>query len=230
MLAQTALVVGVGVALATSTAQAGETWFGFVDENGVVNITDTRNDPRARAFDAETFETMALRQQAAPHRGRSLAGRAMVVTAAEQKVLPLLVEKANAHGVDAALIRAVVAVESGFNPTAKSRVGALGLMQLMPATARELGVNPRVPEENVEGGTRYLAGLLKMFGDERLALAAYNAGPGRVRRAGGIPNITETKRYVRNVLQLRAHYLRWGTAQSGHLDVDKFAAGAPHGR
>lgn len=222
------------------SAIAGETWFGFVDEDGVVNITDTRSDPRARAFDADTFETMALRQTGVPHQGRTptpapaptskRGQRPLVVTAAEQKVLPLLRQKAEQYGVETALVRAVVAVESGFNPAARSHVGATGLMQLMPATARELGVNPNVPEENVDGGTRYLAGLLKMFGSERLALAAYNAGPGRVRRAGGIPNITETKRYVRNVLQLRAHYIRWGSPQEGSLDVDDFAAGAANGR
>lgn len=192
-------------------------WYGYVDDNGTIVVSDTRTDLRSRAFDPKTFDTFALRQIGAPHSGRSV--RAHALSAAERKFTPLLQAAAIRNGLDLALVKAVVAVESGFRAEATSRVGALGLMQLMPATARELGVNPRDPAENVDGGTRYLAGLLKMFGSERLALAAYNAGPGRVRRAGGIPKIPETQRYVREVLLLRAQYARANSRPAVGEDV-----------
>ncbi len=106
---------------------------------------------------------------------------------------------ANDAGVDPALLAALVQHESGFRPDAVSHAGAIGLAQLMPGTAAGLGVNPRDPEENLAGGARYLREQLDRFGDVRLALAAYNAGPGRVSRAGGIPRITETQNYVERV-------------------------------
>jgi soluble lytic murein transglycosylase-like protein len=108
-------------------------------------------------------------------------------------------------GVDADLFEALISAESGFNPTVKSRAGAMGLSQLMPDTAKSLGVNdPFDPAQNLRGGATYLRQMLDRFGDEKLALAAYNAGPGRVEQAGNqVPNIAETQRYVQKVLALR---------------------------
>lgn len=113
----------------------------------------------------------------------------------------LIEEHATAQGVRPELVRAVIQVESGFNARARSNKGAMGLMQLMPATASELGVvNPWDPSENIRGGVTYLAGLLRRFNDERLALAAYNAGPGAVVRYGHeVPPYRETQDYVRKV-------------------------------
>jgi len=105
------------------------------------------------------------------------------------------------NGIEPSLVSAVIAAESNFNPRAVSSKGALGLMQLMPATAAELGVsNVWDPEQNIRGGTTHLARLLSKYGDVSLALAAYNAGEGTVERHGGIPPFAETRQYVDRVL------------------------------
>jgi soluble lytic murein transglycosylase-like protein len=114
----------------------------------------------------------------------------------------LIVENATRHGVRSDLVRAVMHVESGFNPYARSRKGALGLMQLMPATIRAFGVaNPFNPVENIRAGVAYLRQLLDKYNnDETLALAAYNAGPGAVDRHGQkVPPYRETLNYVRRI-------------------------------
>ncbi len=115
---------------------------------------------------------------------------------------PLFEEVARAEGLDPALLKAVARVESGFNPRAVSRKGALGLMQLMPETARMVRVrDPFDPRENLYGAARFLKRLLREFGDLRLALAAYHAGPEVVRRYRGLPPYPETRRYVKLVLK-----------------------------
>ena len=114
-----------------------------------------------------------------------------------------MIEDASAkYGVDSKLIKAVVQQESGYNPSAKSKAGALGLMQLMPSTAKGLGVtDPLDAKQNIEGGTKYLKGLMDRFGgDKSLALAAYNAGPNAVKKYNGIPPYAETQNYVKKVL------------------------------
>ena len=109
---------------------------------------------------------------------------------------------AHLHQVDAAIVRAIVGAESTFNSGARSTAGAIGLMQLMPATARALGVDPFVPEQNIEGGVRYFAEQLKAFGGVELALVAYNAGPGFAQRyaSGKTALYGETREYVRKVM------------------------------
>lgn len=117
--------------------------------------------------------------------------------------LDALVERsARDHALAPGLLRAVVRRESGFQPCAVSRAGAMGLMQLMPATAAAMGVvDPFDPAENIAGGSRFLRQMLDRYGGNLgLALGAYNAGPGRVDRSGGIPPIRETQEYVRGIL------------------------------
>src|SRR5277367_6507031 len=115
-----------------------------------------------------------------------------------------IAEAANRHNVDPNLVRAVVKVESNFNPNAVSRKGAMGLMQLMPGTARQLNLkNPFDPAQNVDAGVRHLRKLLDSFGgDVRLSLAAYNAGSVAVARSAGVPHFRETQNYVRRITDL----------------------------
>jgi len=114
------------------------------------------------------------------------------------------------HQVKAAFVKSIIAAESGFRVTAISPKGAVGLMQLMPATAREFGADPAIPEQNVEAGTNYLSWLLHRYAKKHdqlsMAIAAYNAGPGSVERYHGIPPYRETRQYVARVLKFMKRY------------------------
>jgi soluble lytic murein transglycosylase-like protein len=116
---------------------------------------------------------------------------------------PIIHSMSDKYDIEPSLIKAIITVESNWNYNAVSNKGAMGLMQLMPSTAKDMSVgNPFNPEENIEGGTRYLRFLLDKFNDLPLALAAYNAGPRTVESLGRIPYITETEQYVKKVLAI----------------------------
>lgn len=126
----------------------------------------------------------------------------------KEEINGLIEAYSDKNGLDSDFVRAVVKQESGFNERATSHCGAAGLMQLMPGTAKGLGVkNPYDAEQNIAGGTKMLSNLLKTYGgNKELALAAYNAGGGAVKKYGGIPPYGETQRYVKNVLNIYNKY------------------------
>lgn len=120
---------------------------------------------------------------------------------APREMRPLIEQAASEAGIEADLLEAMIAVESGFNSKAVSPKGALGLTQLMPQTAKSLGItDPLDPISNLRGGARYMAQLLRKYGDVRTALAAYNAGPGNVDRYNGLPPFPETRNHVDRVM------------------------------
>ena len=184
------LLVVLSVAAASSVADAQiYTWR---DANGTLVLSDKA--PAGTAGDVRTFTVPRSNEPVLVTKPTSRAYR--------DDYDDLIVEHAKAQNLRADLVRAVVQVESGYNPRAVSPKGAMGLMQLMPTTARQLGVrSPFDPEENIRGGTTYLRQLLERFdGSEELALAAYNAGPLAVDRYGNqVPPYRETRNYVRKV-------------------------------
>ena len=176
--------------LAIPARQADAQIYSWLDGTGrlvVSNVAPGTNMGIA-SYEIPSAEGIRSTRYAAPERGRSFDD--------------IIGEHAGRSGVRKNLVRAVIQVESAFNPRALSNKGAMGLMQLMPATARQFGVtNAFDPAENVRGGVAYLRQLLDRYdGDERLALAAYNAGPGAVDRHGQtVPPFAETRDYVKRV-------------------------------
>jgi soluble lytic murein transglycosylase len=172
-------------------ALAGGAIYTFTDANGVVHFTNIPpDDPRYRRVPRAPNPT-----------------RIKPTAPARYDYDPLIGEAAQAHRLPPALVKAVIAAESDFDPRAVSRAGAQGLMQLMPTTAANLGVaDPLEPTQNVHGGVSYLRSLLDRYGDLTRALAAYNAGPEAVDYYGGVPPYRETRAYVDRVLTYYRHY------------------------
>jgi soluble lytic murein transglycosylase-like protein len=198
--------------------------YSYRDRRGVVHFTNAPTDQRFRAFEAVQSRvtrvsfTQTHRRYAASGTGRPTflparrSYRSMFAPQREAspEIARLIDETSQRYGVDAALVHAVVRAESAFDHLAVSSKGARGLMQLMPTTASEVGVRDAFhPRDNLEGGVFYLRELLDRFsGNTRLALAAYNAGPGAVDSYGGIPPYDETRDYVSRVFRYRQEHLR----------------------
>ena len=205
-------------ALWLAPAQA-DVW-GYVDEKGVAHFAAEKVDERYELFfrGGESFDTSAgiatPREVAVPSRSATKLLAYFDISPSFRQVKHHLREASREHGVEFELLQALIATESGFDPMAVSPKGAVGLMQIMPATAERYGVTGDTkspvtkklfdPRTNVRTGSRYLRDLLRMFpGQLELALAAYNAGEGAVQRAGNrIPNYRETQNYVKTVMQL----------------------------
>ncbi len=171
----------------------------YVDPNGVIHLTDKPQDDRFRLIYSQTpslFPDSARQQPPLPLDNLSL------------HYAPLIKQVAARYGLKAALLHAVIRVESAYNPNATSPKGAAGLMQLMPATAKRYGVTDRYdPDLNVAGGARYLRDLIQQFNNLELALAAYNAGENAVKKYGNqIPPYQETQQYVVKVMNLYSYF------------------------
>ena len=189
-------LVAAGIVLAGLSSPAEAQIFSWRDANGSLVLSNTRPQ------DVQSIQSYAVPASEGVRATRD------VPTDRVQAYDDLILEHSRRNGLRPSLVRAVVQVESAFNPTAYSDKGAMGLMQLMPATARQFGVrNAFNPDENVRGGTAYLRQLLDRYGDnEELALAAYNAGPGAVDKHGHtIPPYRETRNYVSKVNGIAGH-------------------------
>jgi soluble lytic murein transglycosylase-like protein len=172
----------------------------YTDEDGMVNYTNIKpaNQRNVKTFSFPCYVSDPKCQQLDWER----------IPLNRQAFSDVIQASAEVFTIDESLIRAIIHAESAYQPEALSPQGAQGLMQLMPATQKELQIeNVFDPVSNIEGGTRYLAGLMKEFDQNiELAAAAYNAGPGAVRKYGGIPPYKETREYVRRVKILYRRY------------------------
>src|SRR5687767_7810675 len=193
------------VLLAMAAAPARADIYGFVDENGNAHFADRKIDSRYKLYMKTQPPAPAASPEPLPVPAAATAA-AVRAPKAHARYADLIARVAREQQVDPALLHAVITVESGYNPNAKSPKGATGLMQLMPDTAKQYGVTDLVnPQENLRAGAKYLRDLLAMFDNNlRLVLAAYNAGEGAVARSGNrIPPYPETRAYVPRVLR---HY------------------------
>lgn len=173
----------------------------YTDANGIVHFSNARENKN---------DKIVVAMQRDEYRSGPVRSQVRISQDGKNRYAPLVEEAARIYQVDAALLHAVISAESGYNPAAISNKGAVGLMQLMPETARRYGVeNSLDPEQNIRGGTKYLSYLLQMFNNNlELAVAAYNAGENAVIRHGySIPPYRETLAYVPKVLKLQKKYL-----------------------
>jgi len=192
-----ALALAVVVSLGGAVGQATAEIYMYRDRQGTLHFSNAPTSPGYRQF-VPRYRPTKLRPLTASDRARRRAFDGIIDDSAER------------YGVERALVKAVIHVESNFVPYARSPKGALGLMQLMPATARSYGVwRAFDPRENVNAGVKHLRRLLDRYdGNVRLALAAYNAGVDAVARYGGVPPYEETRNYLDRVLYYRLEYLR----------------------
>lgn len=199
--------------IATLLLRAGSAWatiYKYVDENGILHFSNVPNDPQYQPY----LDLYPKKGGAgSSHSGNGYAGGIPIDPDSYDH---LIRSAASHHQVDPYLVKAVIRVESNFDCLARSSKGALGLMQLMPETATDMEVaDPFDPQDNIYGGTRYLSKMLSLFsGNLRLALAAYNAGPGRVLPTNQVPRIKETIDYVERV---QHHYQRYKRNSSDRL-------------
>ncbi|MEN5173609.1 lytic transglycosylase domain-containing protein [Acinetobacter higginsii] len=191
----------IGFFNGVAPSYAGQTIYQFKDNNGTTLLTNKKKAEYSHLKVVKATYYPDSNIHSYSNWGASEASVLPSYSRNKNAFDPLIRQAAQQHGVSEGLIKAVMHTESGFNINARSPVGAQGLMQLMPATARRFNVNNAYdPQQNIFAGAKYLSWLLKRFnGDTRLAIAAYNAGEGNVDKYGGIPPFRETQDYVRRV-------------------------------
>jgi soluble lytic murein transglycosylase-like protein len=248
LLLATFLLLTLAVHAEVRSASANEVITASTDENGhTVYVSESVAAPSAKLPSSRAKQSSMVFWSVTQHRwkpvpaaniraARSAAAEvggyiaptspasAFVGTAFTQKEISAAIDEAAArHNVDPNLVRAVIKVESNFNPNAVSRKGAMGLMQLMPQTARQLNVsNPFDPQQNVDAGVRHLKMLMESYGgDVNLSLAAYNAGAGAVARSAGVPHFAETQSYVKRITRLYG-----GTGAAPRFEFSSSALGS----
>ncbi len=191
----------IGFLNTTVSSYAGQTIYQFKDDNGTTLLTNKKKAEynHLKVIKATYYPDSNIHSYS--NWGASEASVLPSYSRNKNAFDQMIRQAAQQHGVSEGLIKAVMHTESGFNINARSPVGAQGLMQLMPATARRFNVNNAYdPQQNIFGGARYLSWLLKRFnGNTQLAIAAYNAGEGNIDKYGGIPPFRETQDYVRRV-------------------------------
>ena len=205
--------VVAGVVLMPAPRAHGAQVYSYRDRGGTQHFTNVPTDSRYRALPVERTRPARIgyvpRAGATSSGGSRFARTDRIWNEPPADLNKLIEQTARRYGVETALVHAVVRAESDFDCLALSSSGAQGLMQLMPATASEVGVRDAFhPQQNLEGGVYYLRSLLDRFeGNTQLAVAGYNAGPGAVERFGGVPPYAETIEYIERVFRFRQEYL-----------------------
>lgn len=217
-------IIALGAILAFPLPSLAEVYM-YKDSAGNILLTDTPR--KQKHLTLASVRTSDLKERVTGAKLKRLSYTSSSKTSSNTQYFTrytsLIKEAARKYKLDHKLISAVIQVESQFRPEVVSRSGAVGLMQLMPLTAKQLGVTDRLdPAQNIEGGTKYLRYLIERFkGDVTLALAGYNAGPLHVEKYGKVPPFKETQRYIKKIFSIYKGSKTINLAATGHKTIDR---------